>query len=32
VVEEVQLARVEIRNLVQAKFNSHSGRQISSIL
>jgi hypothetical protein len=30
VVQEVQLARVEIRNLVQAKFNSHSGRQISS--
>ncbi|XP_045824274.1 uncharacterized protein LOC123916784 isoform X2 [Trifolium pratense] len=28
VVEEVQLARVEIRNLVQAKFNSHSVNQL----
>ncbi|XP_004502105.1 uncharacterized protein [Cicer arietinum] len=28
VVEEVQLARIEIRNLVQAKFNSHSVHQL----
>lgn len=32
VVEEVQLAQIEIRNLVQAKFYSHSGEQISSVL
>ncbi|XP_057753335.1 uncharacterized protein LOC130972989 isoform X3 [Arachis stenosperma] len=28
VVEEVQLSRIEIRNLVQAKFFSHSGQQL----
>jgi len=28
VVEEVQLARIEIRNLVDAKFYSHSGKQV----
>ena len=32
VVEEVQSARIEIRNLVDAKFYSHSGKQKCSIL
>lgn len=30
VVEEVQLARIEIRNLIHAKFNSPSGNLLPS--
>jgi len=32
VVEEVQSARIEIRNLVDAKFYAHSGKQKFSLL